>query len=324
MKKEDLIRFIKGSGNSDFQQSVINWVESSPENRRFYNQVKAEYVSEFNSDSNLDVEKEFDKFLNEKNKNHSSSYFLNKIASIIIIALLIGGGWFIVNESDNLNETIVFYEASPKSIKEVALPDGSIVLLNSASTIKVSGDFNQKTRKIYLEGEAFFKVAEDKTRPFIVRTNSDLQIRVLGTSFNVKAYDSDSTIETTLVSGKVELQNSTKNKTLFALSPNEMATYNKLANKLDVNQVRTAIVTSWKEGLLIFDNEPIQNVLNSLERHYDVKIKINDSEIRTYTFSGKIEPKANIQEVLKLIEASSPIKSTYNEQENTFILERSM
>lgn len=320
MRKKDLIQFIKGSEDKSFQRSVIEWVKASPENREYYNRVKADYVSKFQIDQSVDIDKEFDRFLLRKEKGVNRILNL-KIAAAITIAILAGSGWFIM-ERDIPSSPLASYEAQPSLMKEITLPDGSKVSLNSGSIIEIAHSFNKSNREVYLEGEAFFEVERDVSRPFIVKTESNLQVRVLGTSFNVKSYKSDQTIETTLVSGKVELIQNNKKRPVIALSPNQKATFNKAEDKINIDQVSTAEVTSWKEGVLIFDNEPVQNVLNSLERWYDVKIRIKDREINNYTFSGKVERKTNIGEVLELIEASSPVKYQYDEKQKTFILSR--
>lgn len=321
MRKEDLIQFIRGSEDKSFQRSVIDWVKASPENRQYYNRVKADYVSKFQIDQSVDIDKEFDRFLFRKEKGVNRSLIL-KIAAVITIALLTGSGWFIMDR-DIPSAPLASYEAQPSLMEEITLPDGSKVSLNSGSIIEIAHGFNESNREVYLEGEAFFEVERDTARPFIVKTESNLQVRVLGTSFNVKSYKSDQTIETTLVSGKVELIQNNKKRHVIALSPNQKATFNKAEDKINIDQVSTAEITSWKEGVLIFDNEPVQNVLNSLERWYDVEIRIKDREINNYTFSGKVERKTNIEEVLELIEASSPVKYQYNEKQKTFILSRS-
>ncbi|APS40504.1 FecR family protein [Salegentibacter sp. T436] len=318
MRKEDLIQFIKGSGDRSFQESVIDWVKASPENRRYYNRVKAEYVSKFQIDQNVDIDKEFDRFLLRKKQGINRSLIL-KIASVIFIALLAGGGWYLTDRELS-SRPLAVYEAKPSIMEEYILPDGSKVLLNSGSIIEIASDFNDSDRNVYLEGEAFFEIERDTARPFIVNTESNLQVKVLGTSFNIKSYKSDQTIETTLVSGKVELLQNTKNLPGIALSPDQKAIFNKAEDKINIEQVSTAEIISWKEGILIFDNEPIQNVLTSLERWYDVKIEIKDSVINTYTFSGKVQRKTNIEEVLELIEASSPIKYQLDKKQKIFIL----
>ncbi len=320
MKKEDLIRFIKGTGDCKFQQSVIDWVKSSAENRSHYNKVKAEYVSKFGTGDHLDIdiEKEFDRFQIKKQRSYSRTLF-TRIAAVITIALLTAGGWFLM-QSNLSSEPLAIYKAEPSSMEEIILPDGSKVFLNSESVIKISNAFNQSNREVTLEGEAFFEVQKNKSKPFLVNTESNLQIRVLGTSFNVKSYKTDQIIETTLVSGKVELLQKNKSQAVIALSPNQKASYNKLEDKLNVDIVSTGEITSWRSGVLIFDNEPVQNVINNLERWYDVKIQIEDREIKTYTFSGKVNREKNIEEVLQLIEASSPVKYEYDENKKTFIL----
>ena len=319
MEKQDLIRFIKNEGDDKFQQKVIDWINKSPENRSLFNRIKAQMVSEFKIDPEICLEKEYRYFLNRKRRTNSNIF---RIASIIILLVLGGSGWYISEYNSQKNNIATIYEAPLKAQREIVLEDGSRIFLNSGSTLDISKDFCEVNRTVRLSGEAFFEVTKNVDRPFLVITESGMIIKVLGTRFNVKSYKNDKTVETTLVSGKVEIYDGDETDLLLTLLPKQRATFNKKDNKLNVDRVETSKITSWKEGVLFFDNEPISQVVGYLERWYGVKITIKDSEIKKYTFSGKFRRENEIKEVLELLEISSPISYEYNEIKQTITLKK--
>jgi transmembrane sensor len=186
------------------------------------------------------------------------------------------------------------------------LQDGSTIWLNSDTRIEYNKDFMAgATREVYLKGEAYFKVAPDKSRPFIVHTEN-VSIRVVGTSFNVKAYDNDSRIETTLVEGKIMIQNK-EQEGKIDLSPNQRAVFSKKKqNILIENYTRTENYTSWKNGVLTFEDEPMREIIPVLERWYNVAFHVEDNAMLDCQFTAKVNNKS-LAEVLELFKASEKI-----------------
>jgi transmembrane sensor len=202
----------------------------------------------------------------------------------------------------NLEEQIV-----PKGRRTMLeLQDGTTIWLNSDTRIEYNKDFMAgATRDIYLKGEAYFKVAPDKSRPFIVHTEN-VSIRVLGTSFNVKAYDNDSRIETTLVEGKIVIQNKAQEGKID-LSPNQRAVFSKKKqNILIENYTRTENYTSWKNGVLTFEDEPMREIIPVLERWYNVAFHVEDNAMLECQFTAKVNNKS-LEEVLELFKVSEKI-----------------
>jgi transmembrane sensor len=167
----------------------------------------------------------------------------------------------------------------------------------------------EANRTVELEGEAFFDVAEDKTRPFIVKTG-DLQIRVLGTAFNVKAFKGDKLSETTLLRGKVEVGvNNTDDRTI--LKPEQQAVYARDLKKISVSTVQSEKIALWKEGALVFDNTPFSEMEIALERWYGVEIILTDESGSNCRFSSQFQNEPIIK-VLELLKATSGIEYLIN------------
>ncbi|HEU5145362.1 MAG TPA: FecR domain-containing protein [Chryseosolibacter sp.] len=190
----------------------------------------------------------------------------------------------------------------------LSLEDGTRIWLNVASRIEYPESFDGKAvREVYLEGEAFFDVAENKSKPFVVKTEG-VQIKVLGTRFNVKSYHREDQIQTTLVEGKVSIESIDEQPKVVTLAPNQMASYHKESKKLVLNnKTDMDALAGWKDGRLIFDNKPLGEIVLALERWYDVQIHVQDEESLRCHFSAKIE-NLSLTEVLDLFKASDGIE----------------
>ena len=182
--------------------------------------------------------------------------------------------------------------------------------MNSGSTISFPKQYTA-IRNVELTGQAYFKVIKDG-KPFIVKTRLGA-IEVMGTSFDVKAYN-DETFETTLVEGSVKVSNNTNQ--LETLKPGQQSAIT-LANEFSIEEVNTELSTSWREGRLMFVNEPFANVAKALERWYNVKIELQGDKLKKLGYTGTIEMETFV-EVLELINTTTSIR--YKFDKNTRIL----
>lgn len=186
---------------------------------------------------------------------------------------------------------------------KVSLPDGTSVWMNSDTKLKYAADFNHKDRIIVLDGEAFFDVAKNKEKPFIVRAN-DLEVQALGTQFNVKAYSTDNQIVTSLIEGMVEVRDK---KESVILNPNEMADFYKFDNKIVKNRMEDVdFVLAWRANELAFNGENLEEIATTLERLYNINIVFESPKLKKIRFSGKIKNN-NLENVFQLINLVAPI-----------------
>lgn len=196
----------------------------------------------------------------------------------------------------------------PSSITAFTLPDGSQVWLNQGSTLKYPQQFGAGERRVELEGEAFFEVQSETRRPFQVWSGG-LAVVATGTAFNVLAYPEDSTMEVTLVTGRVEIrrENATGgSQTIYTMKPDEHLTFQKLARKLIPAMVNTDKYIAWKDGRLIFDNDPLDVVSVRLARWYNAEVILEDPELSNYTYKATFISETLLQ-VLELMELATPI-----------------
>lgn len=247
-----------------------------------------------------------------------------KVAAAIIIFPLVGAGLFFLmdRKEDHFsilsNESGVEERINPSGQKSVLfLIDGTKVWLNAASKIVFAKDFiEHSTRDVYLDGEAFFDVAHNAEKPFIVHTSS-IKIKVLGTSFNVKSYSEEETIETTLVKGKVHIEQSDGRGNSVGeveLKPNQRAVFNKESRIINVKEVAVNNSGSWKQERMVFDEESIDNVILQMERWYSVKIHVKNKGKLNCRLTANIE-KESLEEFLKLLETSHDIRYTISGRE---------
>ena len=229
----------------------------------------------------------------------AAAFILGIIATTVVISTL---NLSSVQSAQIQNITVPFGAKT-----NIELPDGSLVWLNSGSTLSFPSEF-KNNRPVTLVGEAFFEV-EKNEKPFIVSTSYG-EVEVKGTSFNVKAFNEEN-LQATLVTGSV-LVREKESKKEVALRPGQQA--NLAKGKIRISDVETDIFTSWKDGKLIFRKEYLPTMVKRLERWYNVKIELDkDSRLNDIWFSGTLEMES-FTEVLELLKVTSPIDYTYNEK----------
>ena len=243
-----------------------------------------------------------------------------------------------------MKEQITRIEVPYGSKSRVVLPDGSVVNLNSGSSLMYSSSgFDSISRSVSLMGEGFFSVTKDSERPFYVNT-SGIKLKVLGTTFNIKAYPDDNTEEAILVSGKVEIYASsdkTESGKSIVLKPGQIAIFDKTENNfhsinktnLTNNEIipvklkainlqpsfKTEQTIAWKDNRLIFDNEQFSNLVVKIERWYDVKIVVNYPELNRARFTGKFD-KETLEQILKALVTVTPFN--YNIKQNLITISK--
>jgi len=186
---------------------------------------------------------------------------------------------------------------------QLSLPDGSKVWLNSGSSIRFPTAFIGKERVIELKGEAYFDIKENRKMPFIVRTNMSMDIKVLGTQFNVMAYDDEKSINTTLVEGSVQILK--ESGTAF-LEPGQAAILNKGTGKIKVAEADIDEAVAWKNGYFIFSNENIESIMRKVSRWYNIDVDYQGN-LSNKDFVGTISRDKNISELLKMLELTGAI-----------------
>jgi transmembrane sensor len=267
------------------------------------------------------------------NKNRGIKGFIRRPAMMLIalVCLVVSSVVLVLHRSKPSVSKNIEVIAGKGVRKEVKLPDGTIVRLNSESKISYDADMLDKDlREVSLTGEAYFNVAHDKKRAFIATTHK-IAVRVLGTEFNIKEYPGESRSETTLLKGSIELSLNARSEQKFLLKPSEKfalveskhKSLKKEENSVMVIEYITPVTVgnkeyiseiSWVENKLVFENESFEDLLPKLERWYNVRIDLQDPEIKSFRFTGIFTNENIVQalEAMKLIKSFN-FKLTANE-----------
>jgi ferric-dicitrate binding protein FerR (iron transport regulator) len=244
-----------------------------------------------------------------------------QVAAVFFIAA--GLCWFALQKPEKPVNVITYSKiVTPRGLKkEFSLPDGTLVYLNSGSVLRIPSNFNQKTRSVLLEGEGFFEVKHNASRPFSI-TSGKLLITDLGTAFDVKAYPRDHVIKVAVESGEVKVEKNIPGKTpeTFARSVthNQQLTYNDENNRHSLSLVQTDNMIAWRKNQLRFDNASFDEISLVLERWYNVSVKFsNYHACRRYTVSFNNEP---LSKVLKVLSGLTGMHYQINDQTITLNL----
>ncbi len=358
-------KFLQNQCSQSEIEFLMNWINENAEHRQYFEQMKTVWdgveivynPDNINSDQSwselkslLEKEKNTHIKISDKSyKNKNMSVFL-RIAAIVLISF--GLSWIVFYTYYNYYSNTKFGMLEltvPKGSKSVLkLADGTTIWLNSETVVKYPEHFSSKQRDVYIEGEAFFKVSKNKEWPFKVHT-SDLDIIVLGTSFNVKAYPDEGTIETTLEEGSVLIEKKSKSgkKQYISLKPNQRVTLVKEEGKLSLdmqagNKLKdeslkeskktplkrkekfyldentdTQLYVAWKNNHLVFKNEPFESLAVKLERWYNVEIIIENEKLKEYRFTGTFENET-IEQAIKALQLTT--KFNYKFDKNKIII----
>ncbi|MGF1636337.1 MAG: FecR family protein [Cyclobacteriaceae bacterium] len=211
-----------------------------------------------------------------------AAVILALITSLVVVYHIHTSNIILVDDNESIAKIIT--KSTPVVVKtQTQLPDGTMVWLNAASSLSYPDTFGE-FREVHLTGEAYFEVVEDIHKPFIVKTNFS-EVQVLGTSFNVNAYGENDSELISLESGKVEIK--TKNEeSLNILSPGQQLIYSKALEKSTVTIFNTEEVSGWKDGLLVFKNATMNQIIGKLERWYGVEIELQNKPADDWRVNG--------------------------------------
>lgn len=239
----------------------------------------------------------------------SLSRRLLRFASILLLPV-IGGllTYWIMHgqfESSVPKMEIVEHIVPDGEMKQVLLPDGSEVWLNAGSMLLYSDDLSGSIRRLFLNGEATFRVEKDLERPFIVKTQY-MQVEALGTTFNVRSYVDAGTAAVTLEKGLVRVDVDGKVRVSEVISPNEQFVYNHRQGKTARLQVDAELVSKWKEGYLVFEETSFEEIIRTVERRFNVTVYYDVRKYGGGRFSVKYTPYENVRQVLTILETLNP------------------
>lgn len=289
-----IIRLFSGEANIDEKKHIKNWLNHSSENRKLYADLKEIWLSAGSIDNTdqYDLEKAIIQFKDKIDQEKKASFRRIKIfnvlkyAAIALLVLALPLSYIMGEKNSVLQDTYTTISCAMGDKTNIILPDSSFVFLNSGSRITFNNNFKKGKRHVFLEGEAYFSVTKDKENPFHIKT-SEIEVEVLGTEFNLKAYPNEKTISTTLIEGSLRIYSS-KQRTI--IEPNQKLIYNTKTKRMALIELTdTSSEIDWKDGRLVFRNESLGELELKLERWFDVDIVLADEAVKTRKFTGTLE-----------------------------------
>lgn len=305
---ELLMKYIKGETTLEEREKVVRWLDEDPEHIHQYHSLRKLY--------DISLWSPIEESQPEKKQTRTLKLvwieFL-KVAAVILITFLGTKAFFDWKEEPVKMQTVIV-PAGQRA--ELLLADGTKVWLNSRSKLKFPDRFQKDARNVELDGEGYFEVTHKEEAPFTVHT-SRYDVKVLGTEFNVKAYNSKNQFEASLLKGSVEVSNMNKSQ-VVRLRPDEqvISDGSQLIRSviLDKNYFR------WKEGLLCLDDESIGSLIEKLELYYDVNIVVQKPSLMKYHYSGKFRISDGVEHVLKVLQLKHKFTYTKDEEQNLIII----
>lgn len=295
-----------GNPNVPENEKLKDWLGRDAENKAIFddlkviNSISGNIPEPFVPQKDLAWQKILNRISIKKRRIGVGRIVYRIAASILLIALGVGGSYFLGNRQPANSFTEVFSPYGHKTM--VVLPDNSKVWLNGNSRIKYSTDFT-KSRNLELTGEALFKVTKDPGNLFTVKLEK-LRLEVYGTTFNIKAYPEDIISEVALVEGSIGLFHN--NQLIKKMIPGELITYDTQKDKFRCQQGNMDQITSWKADELVIENETFENVTKYLERWYGVEITLDQSISQNLKLSFKVKTES-LTELLSIISHITPI-----------------
>ncbi|MCW0484552.1 FecR family protein [Gaoshiqia sediminis] len=319
------VKEIEGTLTESEEADLAEWLKT-PQHRTVYEEQKKLWTSvgDLQKMKTIDPKKALKK-VEARLFGRSSVYYLKKLeraAAVLFIPLLLSALWMLYKSDlsgNSINETVFnTIEVPPGTRSSFTLPDGTFVKLNAGSSLKYPVSFENQERQVELNGEAWFEVKKDPHHPFVVST-SDINIKVLGTSFNCSAYPNAGQIETALVEGKIEISGkSGKNK--FLMEPGELAVFSKQEKTIEKAQTNLDKHIAWTSGKLMFRDDPMTTVIEKLGQWYRVEFQVEEPEILNYTYSATFSGES-LDQVLKMLALSAPINFRFLPRERLNNLE---
>ena len=310
--KDIINNVLDNASSKEEATNVLDWFANSIEGQNYLSESMDKdfyLLEEIGIEEDMISPFQSERILSEVNKTIHKKRVTNilfKVAAILIPFLLIASMSIYLNSqvglfgNDNYSEIYV-----PKGeTMRILFQDGSEAYLNSDTKLRYPEKFGLKNRKVYLEGEAYFNISTNKKRPFVVETEKS-SVAVLGTSFNVDAYNNDDEIEVVLDEGEIVFNT---NVSKYAILPNQKIIYNKLTGLTTiVNLKKTSEESIWKNNILHFSNTPLLEVVKTLNRRYDIRFVIENTDVFKYTYT-LTSKQTTIENILLELEKITPVK----------------
>jgi len=308
---ELFIKYLNNELNEHEDITLQSWLKANPEHSIIFDEYKSTWnlMDKIKDVANINLEKEWSRQKNfsdiesgtfttaEELTKSQFQWSFSKIAAVFVVLILSAATIYYILPQFTQQKI-----ASNTEIRQLVLPDGSEVTLNINSKIKYPTTFDKKERKVYIEGEAFFDVTKNPDVPFMISTDQAV-IEVLGTSFNVSAYNSNEEVEVVVTEGTVALSSLADPNNRIILNSGVKGIYNHSNNYLLKKTNSDINFLAWKTGKIVFENDSLTKVLNTIGRIYNKRIILDNKDLGQCTLTVTFE-KQSLESVLNVIEST--------------------
>jgi ferric-dicitrate binding protein FerR (iron transport regulator) len=316
MEKEILYGFFDGTATYLEELQIREWLEQSDKNRReFLQERKLFDMMLINAEDKFSKVDESSETSEKKHPTFMKD--IMKIAAAVALSFAVSYA-FLHQSQDEYAVTVQTVSVPAGQRVNLTLADGTNVWLNALTTLTYSNDFGRKDRTLQLDGEAYFEVAKDGNKPFIIKTGIG-EIEAKGTSFNVQAYASDAGFETTLMTGSVDVRLTGKDTSAVTLVPGQKAM--KEAGKLQVETVDDFARYRWREGLICFNKSTFVEIMHDFEKYYDVKVEVINRNVMKNKYTGKFRYTDGIEYALQVLKKSISFKYRRDDEKQIIYIE---
>ena len=263
------------------------------------------------------LQKEIDGIKKKSYKRLGLNFNQFRIAASVAVFIGVGSWLYSINAVEKIKCHFLYNQSVTKNgeCRIVNLSDGTQIYLNTGSVLKYPKTFEGHYREVYLEGEAFFDVAKDKNHPFIIHTPK-MNTQVIGTSFNIQAYDNQKNEEVAVVTGKVAVKSLETNQKVF-ITPGQKISLEKDKNIMQQHKIDIAKISTWRNNSFYFDNMVLGEVIATLSRNYNIKIELKNNALQNLKINAGFE-KLTSEEVITLL--CNIIDATYSKENSTYII----
>lgn len=313
--------YLNRSLTPEQEKELGRWVAADDSHKKYYYEMTELWLSSFDKhpENKRKNEAVFRRFAEQAGLHRQRNLFLRKysqIAASLLIGVFLGtSGLYLFNQSGRQNDQAMVrtIEVPLGSRSRLQLEDGTIVWLNAGSKFSCQPGFSQKNRQVTLEGEGYFEVARNEKLPFIVNAK-EIDVKVLGTKFNVKAYSDEQEIAVTLAEGSVNMIDKAVPSNSVIMVPQQQAVYNKQTGKTEVRKVSTDAICQWTTGAHFFNEVGFDEITGQLEKAFDVTFIFRNPERRQLRFYGEFRSTDTLDDILTIMSSSE--KFTYRRTNN--------
>ncbi len=329
MNAEIIVKYLSGNCTEQEFESLFAWVEESEQNKQYFSELKNSWeVSDMQTKTidEAELQLKFNDFKNKISPPNSNIETESKLivpafwkyaASIIITIGFTALISFLVWHKPKPEITYNQLEVPSGQQAQLTLADGTKIWLNSKSKLVYPGTFSGDVREVRLEGEGYFQVSHNPSKPFIVKT-SHVNVKVLGTSFNVSSYSDDNEVKLALETGSVALTQPGKTN-VTQVVPSELAVYSKANKTFTISKVETSLYTSWLNGQFKFRKMSFEEISKRLSRNFNMEFIFSKEKMRYIKYSGSFYNYESLDQILKIMQTNSPFK--YKIKQNKVFIE---